>query len=101
MPKNDFLETYGYSQDVRSTTVEALAYTKDKGAVKPLIKILKNDGPFTVYNQKGDKLKVCKDNWRARATAARRLGEIGDKRAIEPLSEALESDDEDLSLIHI
>ena len=98
MSKDDFLETYGYSQDVRSTTVEALAYTKDKGAVEPLIKILKDDGPFTVYNQKGDKLKVCKDNLRARATAARRLGEIGDKGAIEPLSEALESDDEDIRL---
>ena len=96
LPKDDLLEMSWYPQDVRSSIVEALANTKDKNAVEPLIKILKDDGPFTVYNRKGNELMVCEDNWEAPASAARRLGYIGDERAIEPLAEVLGSDDRDM-----
>jgi HEAT repeat protein len=100
MPKEDFKETSDYEwADIRRNTIEALAYTNDKGAVEPLIKILKDDGPFTVYNPKGKKLRVCENDWEGRATAATKLGEIGDKRALEPLRESLKStDDEDIRL---
>tara|TARA_B100001971_G_C18251510_1_gene578601 strand:+ start:1492 stop:2478 length:987 start_codon:yes stop_codon:yes gene_type:complete len=96
LPKDDLLEMSWYPQDVRSSIVEALANTKDKNAVEPLIKILKDDGPFTVYNRKGKELMVCEDNWEAPASAARKLGYIGDERAIEPLAEVLRSDDRDM-----
>jgi len=129
MPKEDFDETGDWQwDDIRLNTIEALIYTNSKLAVEPLIKILKDDGPYTVYNEKGKKLKVCDNDWKGRdlaakklgeiggvravealigvlsdkevcASAARVLGEIGDKQALEPLREALKStDDEDIRL---
>jgi len=99
MPKKDFKETSDYEwADIRRNTIESIAYTNYKGAVEPLIKILKDDGPFTVYNPKGKKLRVCENDWEGRAIAAKRLGEIGDKRALEPLREALKLTDNDIRL---
>jgi HEAT repeat protein len=128
MPKEDFDETGDWQwDDIRLNTIEALIYTNSKLAVEPLIKILKDDGPFTVYNEKGKKLKVCDNDWKGRALAAKKLGEfgdvravealigvlsdnevcasaarvlgeIGDKRALEPLREALKSTDNDMRL---
>ena len=99
MPKDDFDETGDWQwSDIRLNTIEALAYTNSKLAVDPLIRILEDKGTFTVYNDKGKKLKVCDNDWEGRALAAKSLGQIGDKRAMEPLKAALQSSDNDIRL---
>ena len=97
IPKNE-LTSY-YPSDVLCSMVEALAYTESKNAVDTLIKVL-HKSSFTVYNRKDKVLAEIKgwDLLKSQTTAARGLGLIGDKRAIEPLNKALELDDMDVRL---
>ena len=91
IPKNE-LTSY-YPSDVLCSMVEALAYTESKNAVDTLIKVL-HKSSFTVYNRKDKVLAEIKgwDLLKSQTTAARGLGLIGDKRAMEPLNKALELD---------
>lgn len=66
---------------VRFYSVSALEEKGGIGAVPSLIAVLQEDDDETV-----------------RAIAARRLGDIGDKRAIEPLAQALKDSSEDVRL---
>ncbi len=78
-------------QDIRCSMIEALSNTKSNNAVDILIKIFTEKG-FTVYDANDKEIGFCKSNYDCETAAAKGLGVIGDKRAIEPLTKALESD---------
>jgi len=80
-------------QDIRTSMIEALGYTKSKNAVDILVKIMNENQGFAVYDQNGKKIGFCKNIWECEEAAAEALGKIGDKKAIEPLNKAIESGD--------
>ena len=78
-------------QDIRTSMIEALGHTKSKNAVDILVKILNENQGFTVFDPKGKKIGFHENIWDCETAAAEALGQIGDKRAIEPLNKAIES----------
>ncbi len=93
---------------VRWHSAEILGELKDDRAVKPLIKALndENNGvrsnSIIALSEIGEPavevlINVLKDdNWRVRLHSAEILGEIKDDRAVKPLKEALNDDNNDV-----
>ena len=78
-------------QDIRTSMIEALGYTGSKNAVDILVKIMNENHGFAVYDSNGKEIGFHESIWDCETAAAEALGQIGDKRAIEPLNKAIES----------
>lgn len=84
---------------VRNYAAVNLGQTGDKQAIKPLAKALKDEEQDVRKAAKESLIQILiktldDEDPRARATAAKALGQIGDKRAVKPLAKALKDEEQ-------
>ncbi len=84
---------------VRENAAKELGGTGDKQAIKPLAKALKDEEQSVRKAAKESLIHILiktldDEDPRARATAAKALGQIGDKRAVKSLAKALKDEEQ-------